>query len=125
MRARYPVFSLHPDRSVNSTDRFQRQNPHPPGRWASASGGDRTADIEAICHLYVGFTNETGTDDHPALSKVFKSEEFGYQTITVERPCNCGSNPPSTPSKRFTNTENLAPHPLSIGLAHQPFPFLR
>ena len=46
----------------------------------------RQADIEKICKLYDSYANETGTDDHPALSKVFKGEEFGYQTITVERP---------------------------------------
>jgi type I restriction enzyme M protein len=46
----------------------------------------RQKDIETICKLYDGYSNETGTDDHPALSKVFKGEEFGYQTITVERP---------------------------------------
>ena len=46
----------------------------------------RPKDIERICHLYDGFRNEHGSDEHPALSKVFKGEEFGYSTITVERP---------------------------------------
>ncbi|MEI7716121.1 MAG: class I SAM-dependent DNA methyltransferase, partial [Mycobacterium sp.] len=46
----------------------------------------RQQDIEKICHLYDGFANETGTDEHPALSKVFQGKEFGYSTITVERP---------------------------------------
>ena len=46
----------------------------------------RAKDIERICHLYDGFRNEHGTDEHPAVSKVFKGEEFGYSTITIERP---------------------------------------
>ena len=46
----------------------------------------REQDITTICKLYDGYHNQTGTDEHPALSKVFKGEEFGYQTITVERP---------------------------------------
>ena len=55
----------------------------------------RDKDIERICHLYGGFRNEHGNDEHPALSKVFKGEEFGYSTITVERPLQL----------RFTPTE--------------------
>jgi type I restriction enzyme M protein len=46
----------------------------------------RPKDIERICHLYDGFRNEHGSDEHPAQSKIFKREEFGYSTITVERP---------------------------------------
>lgn len=46
----------------------------------------RPKDIERICYLYDRFRNEHGSDDHPAVSKVFKGEEFGYSTITVERP---------------------------------------
>jgi len=46
----------------------------------------REQDITRICKLYDGYHNQTGTDEHPALSKVFKGEEFGYSTITVERP---------------------------------------
>jgi len=46
----------------------------------------REQDITTICTLYDGYHNQTGTDEHPALSKVFKGEEFGYSTITVERP---------------------------------------
>ncbi len=45
----------------------------------------RPKDIERICHLYDSFRNETGAE-RPAHSKVFKGEEFGYSTITVERP---------------------------------------
>ncbi|HNK14531.1 MAG TPA: class I SAM-dependent DNA methyltransferase [Nitrospira sp.] len=56
----------------------------------------RPADIEKICKLYDGYRNETGTDERPALSKVFKGEEFGYSTITVERPLQL----------RFTPTED-------------------
>ncbi|OBG69763.1 class I SAM-dependent DNA methyltransferase [Mycobacterium sp. E3339] len=46
----------------------------------------RPKDIERICHIYDGFHNEHGTDERPALSKVFKGVDFGYSTITVERP---------------------------------------
>jgi type I restriction enzyme M protein len=46
----------------------------------------RHKDIERICQLYDSFRNEHGTDEHPAVSKLFKGEEFGYSTITVERP---------------------------------------
>jgi type I restriction enzyme M protein len=46
----------------------------------------RQKDIDRICHLYEGFRNETGTDERLAVSKVFRGEEFGYCTITVERP---------------------------------------
>jgi type I restriction enzyme M protein len=56
----------------------------------------RQQDIERICHLYEGFRNEHGSDEHPSLSKVFKGEEFGYSTITVERPLQL----------RFTPTED-------------------
>ncbi|MGW5339180.1 type I restriction-modification system subunit M [Rhodococcus pyridinivorans] len=46
----------------------------------------RPEDIERICKLYDRYRNEKGTDTHPAHSKVFRGEEFGYATITVERP---------------------------------------
>lgn len=46
----------------------------------------RPQDIDKVCTLYDGFQNQSGTDEHPALSKVFEGEEFGYSTITVERP---------------------------------------
>ena len=46
----------------------------------------RQEDIDHICQLYDDYSNEKGTDEHPALSKVFRGEEFGYSTITVERP---------------------------------------
>lgn len=46
----------------------------------------RPEDIERICHLYDRYRNEKGSDTHPAVSKVFRGEEFGYATITVERP---------------------------------------
>lgn len=56
----------------------------------------RQKDIERISHLYEGYRNESGTDEHPAVSKVFKGDEFGYSTITVERPLQL----------RFTPTED-------------------
>ncbi|MCT2057048.1 type I restriction-modification system subunit M [Dietzia cinnamea] len=47
----------------------------------------RPQDIEKICELYDGFENHENDDDEaPALSKVFANSEFGYRTITVERP---------------------------------------
>lgn len=46
----------------------------------------RPEDIERICKLYDRYRNEKGTDTHPAHSKVFRGEEFGYATIVVERP---------------------------------------
>jgi type I restriction enzyme M protein len=46
----------------------------------------RPKDIQQICHLYDSFRDEDGTDKRPAQSKVYKGEEFGYSTITVERP---------------------------------------
>ncbi|MGX1598226.1 type I restriction-modification system subunit M [Dietzia maris] len=47
----------------------------------------RQQDIETICKLYDGFENHQNDDDEaPALSKVFANSEFGYRTITVERP---------------------------------------
>lgn len=45
----------------------------------------RDDDITAICRLYDDFRNDVGTDE-PALSKVFDNSDFGYRTITVERP---------------------------------------
>ncbi len=45
----------------------------------------RDEDIATICKLYDEFRNDPG-DDEPALSKVFDNADFGYQTITVERP---------------------------------------
>ena len=47
----------------------------------------RPQDIERICELYDGFENHDNDDDEaPALSKVLANSEFGYRTITVERP---------------------------------------
>ncbi|ETT28766.1 type I restriction-modification system, DNA-methyltransferase subunit M [Rhodococcus aetherivorans] len=46
----------------------------------------RPEDIERLCRLYDRYRNEKGTDTHPAHSKVLRGEEFGYATVTVERP---------------------------------------
>ncbi|MFL0580823.1 N-6 DNA methylase [Dietzia sp. 179-F 9C3 NHS] len=46
----------------------------------------RPQDIEKICELYDGFENHDNDDEAPALSKVFPNSDFGYRTITVERP---------------------------------------
>lgn len=45
----------------------------------------RPEDIKAICELYAEHRNDTDPDK-PALSKVFAGSDFGYRTITVERP---------------------------------------
>ncbi|WP_168705204.1 type I restriction-modification system subunit M [Gordonia paraffinivorans] len=45
----------------------------------------RPEDIKTICELYDAFRNDDGKDE-PALSKVFDNSDFGYRTITVERP---------------------------------------
>jgi type I restriction enzyme M protein len=46
----------------------------------------RPQDIEKICELYDDFENHQNDDEAPALSKVFANSDFGYRTITVERP---------------------------------------
>ena len=45
----------------------------------------REGDITTICQLYDEFRNDEGVDE-PAVSKVFDNSDFGYRTITVERP---------------------------------------
>ncbi|OZD37398.1 restriction endonuclease subunit M [Rhodococcus sp. 06-1477-1B] len=45
----------------------------------------RDDDITTICQLYDEFRNDEGTDE-PSLSKVFDNSDFGYRTVTVERP---------------------------------------
>ena len=45
----------------------------------------RDEDIKLICQLYDEFRDD-GNPDEPALSKVFANADFGYSTITVERP---------------------------------------
>ncbi|NIL80252.1 type I restriction-modification system subunit M [Rhodococcoides kroppenstedtii] len=47
----------------------------------------RPQDIRKICELYDGFEGHDNDDDEtPALSKAFANSDFGYRTITVERP---------------------------------------
>lgn len=46
----------------------------------------REEDITRICELYDEFLDDPGTDEAPSLSKVFRRDDFGYRTITVERP---------------------------------------
>ncbi|MCB1257184.1 MAG: SAM-dependent DNA methyltransferase, partial [Microthrixaceae bacterium] len=55
----------------------------------------RDEDITRICKMYENQRNETGKNK-PALSKVFHGSDFGYRTITVERPLQL----------RFTPTED-------------------
>lgn len=49
----------------------------------------REEDIKLICELYDEFRDDTDPDQ-PALSKVFSGRDFGYSTITVERPLQLG-----------------------------------
>ncbi|MBT2269794.1 type I restriction-modification system subunit M [Rhodococcus erythropolis] len=46
----------------------------------------RPEDIANIGQLYVDQVDNAGTVEEPSLSKVFDGEDFGYSTITVERP---------------------------------------
>lgn len=46
----------------------------------------RPEDITTIAQLYVDQVDDPGSVDTPSLSKVFDGEDFGYSTITVERP---------------------------------------
>ncbi|OCH81362.1 class I SAM-dependent DNA methyltransferase [Gordonia sp. UCD-TK1] len=45
----------------------------------------RDEDIKLICQLYEDFRHDNNPDE-TALSKVFANQDFGYHTITVERP---------------------------------------
>ncbi|PZU02183.1 MAG: restriction endonuclease subunit M [Gordonia sp. (in: high G+C Gram-positive bacteria)] len=45
----------------------------------------RDKDIKLICQLYDEFRHDDNSDEQ-ALSKVFSNNDFGYRTITVERP---------------------------------------
>jgi type I restriction enzyme M protein len=46
----------------------------------------REQDIETITRLYDDFVDDPGTVESPSISKVLDGKEFGYSTITVERP---------------------------------------
>ncbi|MFZ2178720.1 MAG: class I SAM-dependent DNA methyltransferase [Rhodococcus sp. (in: high G+C Gram-positive bacteria)] len=46
----------------------------------------REQDLATITKLYDDFIDDDGTDEAPSISKVFDGKEFGYSTITVERP---------------------------------------
>jgi len=46
----------------------------------------RPEDITTIAQLYVDQVDDAGNADDPSLSKMFNGEDFGYSTITVERP---------------------------------------
>lgn len=68
----------------------------------------RPADIEHICKLYDRYRNEKGTDTHPAHSKVFRGEEFGYATITVERPLQLRFEPTEDTIKEVLAQKSIA-----------------
>ncbi|MCC4306788.1 type I restriction-modification system subunit M [Rhodococcus sp. 3-2] len=46
----------------------------------------RDEDIQAVAQLYADFTNDSGTNGSPSISKTLANNEFGYSTIIVERP---------------------------------------
>lgn len=46
----------------------------------------RPEDITTIAQLYIDQVDDPGSGDAPPVSKVFNGEDFGYSTITVERP---------------------------------------
>ena len=46
----------------------------------------RDADIQQIVQLYSDHLDEPGSDVQSSLSKVFANDDFGYRTVTVERP---------------------------------------
>lgn len=46
----------------------------------------RPGDITTIAELYVDQIDDPGSVEAPSLSKVFDGQDFGYSTITVERP---------------------------------------
>ncbi|MCJ0893763.1 class I SAM-dependent DNA methyltransferase [Rhodococcus sp. ARC_M5] len=46
----------------------------------------RPEDIMTIAQLYIDQVDDPGSADEPSRSKVFNGEDFGYSTITVERP---------------------------------------
>ncbi|MDI9932379.1 class I SAM-dependent DNA methyltransferase [Rhodococcus sp. IEGM 1354] len=46
----------------------------------------RPEDITTIAQLYVDQIDDPGNSEAPSQSKVFGCEDFGYSTITVERP---------------------------------------
>lgn len=82
----------------------------------------RPKDIERICNLYDSFRNQHATDEHEAHSKVFKGEEFGYSTITVERPYSSDSRRPRTRSRkswcrRVSTSSRTARRPRSATLS--------
>lgn len=68
----------------------------------------RPEDIERICKLYDRYRNEKGTDTHPAHSKVFRGEEFGYATITVERPLQLRFEPTEDGIEEVLAQKNIA-----------------
>ncbi|MBY4013481.1 SAM-dependent DNA methyltransferase [Rhodococcus fascians] len=46
----------------------------------------RPEDIATIARLYVDQIDDPSSADEPSRSKIFHNEDFGYSTITVERP---------------------------------------
>ncbi|MCR8896801.1 type I restriction-modification system subunit M [Gordonia sp. GONU] len=50
----------------------------------------RENDIQRIVRLYSDHVDDPGSDETASLSKVFANDDFGYRTITVERPLQLG-----------------------------------
>jgi len=65
----------------------------------------RQSDIDRICQLYNDFSAQASTDEQPALSKVFTGKEFGYSTITVERPLQLRFAPSETNIEQLMTTK--------------------
>lgn len=74
------------------------------------------AHIERITRLFGGF--EEASDDGKPISRIFKNEDFGYRTITVERPLKDEQGRPvlgakgkqkgkPQPDSRLRDTENV------------------
>ncbi|MCT7292956.1 type I restriction-modification system subunit M [Rhodococcus sp. PAE-6] len=89
---------------INAVDMF--------GKMRKALGSKRKylrpEDIERICKLYDRYRNEKGTDTHPARSKVFRGEEFGYVTITVERPLQLRFEPTEDGIEQVLSQKSIA-----------------
>ncbi|MEP9391537.1 class I SAM-dependent DNA methyltransferase [Gordonia sp. VNK1] len=67
---------------INAVDMF--------GKMRKSLGSKRKLlqddDIARIVQLYFDHIDDPGSDDVASLSKVFANDDFGYRTITVERP---------------------------------------
>jgi type I restriction enzyme M protein len=88
------------------------------GKMRKAAGSKRKElrpeDIARICELYDQFVHDDGTEDRASVSKVFNGTDFGYWTVTVERPLLDENGNPVTdrkgvpkPDPKKRDTENV------------------